>query len=157
MKGSNLVEVWPLGVVESDPDSWPLMGHAPDSPLAELYPNPFDRNSVFHRNGDVVRWGQVRLVDGIAYRQMSFVLKANGLADGMLAVYGKVSGDCFKKGHWDAVSVELLSFCHQECAIELVQSDYAEFLQEHGLSQANARKASQSVIMLTDTGWVQAA
>lgn len=151
---SRPIEVWPLEVVEADVVVWPDMGHPKDSPLNELYPNPYDGTLTVHMPGDIVRWDAVRLASGIAYRKITCTFGSGGHTFGMLAVYGRVIGEKFGKGKWEAVRVDPVPHWQQASAVEEVCRDYAAYLRGLGLSEGSVRQATMQVVFLAEDGWV---
>ncbi len=150
------VEVWPLGVVEAAIEVWQGMGHAPESPQREPYPNPDVGTLTIHDQGDLVRWDSVLLSDGIAYRKITVTRASEkGQTEGVLAVYGRVVSDKYYKGRdMTAVRVEPVPPWKRSGTQDAVLADYAGYLRALGLSEASAERAVRQVVFMTEDGWV---
>ena len=147
-------EVWPLGVVEAAIEVWPRMGHSAESPQREPYPNPFDNTLAIHHPGDIVRWDEVRLSDGIAFRKITVTRAETGRTDGMLAVYGRVTSDKFSRSGWEAVSVDPVPPWKRSGVQDDVLADYRGYLRGLGLSSAGVEGVVSRVVFMTEDGWV---
>lgn len=147
------IEVSPLGTVEAAVETWPDLGHPVESPQRELYPNPFDGTMMLHHPGDLVRWDEVHLADGIAFRKITLTFAAGGMTIGMLAVYGRVVSDKYPKNGREAVRVDPVPLWKMSGVQETVLASYSGYLRRLGLSVKSVEHAVRQVVFMTDDGW----
>jgi hypothetical protein len=154
-KMGTTVEIWPLESCEAEMSRGLRFNYPEDSCLHEAYPNPFGGMVTLYDGGDEIRWGEVLLADGIAFREVTWTVQNGGEAMGQLVVYGHVVSDKFKKDGYDAVQVTLVHEREMQDAEEAVEQAYAEHLQRIGLSEETANTTARltMVVFLSENGW----
>jgi hypothetical protein len=150
------VEIRPLESVESELSRWPQFGYPDDSCLQEPYPNPFQGMVSLHCGGDEIRWGEVKFVDDIAFREISWTVQNGGGAVGELVVYGHVVSEKFMRDECEAVWVSMVPERKMDDVEESVRQAYAEHLQSIGLSEETATATAETtlVVFLFEDGWM---